>query len=84
MSWRYVLLFGLLPAGVAFIVRMFIREPERWTAARQRRARARARDIRARNPQAYGERAHRHVRGADHLVDLQRVHPVAREHARGC
>ena len=32
MSWRYVLLFGLLPAGVAFVVRMFIHEPERWAA----------------------------------------------------
>lgn len=30
MSWRYVFLFGLLPAGAAFVVRMFVREPERW------------------------------------------------------
>ena len=29
-SWRYVFLFGLLPAGVAFVVRLFIKEPERW------------------------------------------------------
>src|SRR5262245_62019433 len=29
-SWRYVFLAGLLPALVAFIVRQFIREPERW------------------------------------------------------
>lgn len=29
-SWRYVFLFGLLPAAVAFIVRLFIKEPERW------------------------------------------------------
>jgi MFS family permease len=29
-SWRYVFLFGLLPAGAAFIVRLFVREPERW------------------------------------------------------
>jgi MFS family permease len=29
-SWRYVFLFGLLPAGVAFLVRLFIKEPERW------------------------------------------------------
>ncbi len=29
-SWRYVFLFGLLPAGVAFAIRLFIKEPERW------------------------------------------------------
>jgi len=29
-SWRYVFLFGLIPAAVAFIVRLFIKEPERW------------------------------------------------------
>jgi len=32
LSWRFVLLFGLLPAGVAFLVRLFIKEPERWKA----------------------------------------------------
>src|SRR5262249_18158052 len=30
VSWRYVFLFGLLPAAAAFLVRVFIREPERW------------------------------------------------------
>lgn len=30
VSWRYVFLFGLLPAAVAFLVRMFVKEPERW------------------------------------------------------
>ncbi|MBI5837781.1 MAG: MFS transporter [Candidatus Eisenbacteria bacterium] len=30
VSWRYVFLFGLLPAFAAFLVRMFVREPERW------------------------------------------------------
>src|SRR6476619_362488 len=30
VSWRYVFLFGLLPAAVAFVVRLFIKEPERW------------------------------------------------------
>ncbi|HEV7699834.1 MAG TPA: MFS transporter [Pyrinomonadaceae bacterium] len=29
-SWRYVFLFGLAPAAVAFIVRLFIKEPDRW------------------------------------------------------
>ena len=46
MSWRYVLLFGLLPAAVAFVVRMFVKEPERWTAAAATAARrARVREI---------------------------------------
>jgi MFS family permease len=30
VSWRYVFLFGLIPAAVAFIVRSFVKEPERW------------------------------------------------------
>jgi MFS family permease len=30
VSWRYVFLFGLIPAGVAFLVRLFVKEPERW------------------------------------------------------
>jgi MFS family permease len=29
-AWRWVFLSGLIPAGVAFLVRMFIKEPERW------------------------------------------------------
>ncbi|MCC2656071.1 MAG: transporter [Panacagrimonas sp.] len=42
-SWRYVFLFGLIPAGVAFLVRLFVKEPERWarvaaTAAKPRLA----------------------------------------------
>src|SRR4029077_4126363 len=32
-SWRYVFLAGLIPAAAAFIVRAFIREPERWKSA---------------------------------------------------
>jgi MFS family permease len=32
-SWRYVFLFGLLPAAVAFFVRLFVKEPERWEKA---------------------------------------------------
>ena len=34
IAWRYVFLFGLVPAAVAFAVRMFVKEPERWKAAR--------------------------------------------------
>ncbi len=30
VSWRYVFLFGLVPAAAAFLVRIFVREPERW------------------------------------------------------
>lgn len=29
-SWRFVLLFGLLPAAAALLVRLYIKEPERW------------------------------------------------------
>jgi MFS family permease len=30
VSWRYVFLFGMLPAAVAFFIRLFIKEPDRW------------------------------------------------------
>jgi MFS family permease len=33
LSWRYVMLAGLLPAVVALAVRLFLHEPERWQAA---------------------------------------------------
>jgi MFS family permease len=33
VAWRYVFLFGLVPAAIAFIVRMFVKEPERWQKA---------------------------------------------------
>ena len=33
VSWRYVLVFGLLPAAFAFWVRTFVKEPERWQSA---------------------------------------------------
>ncbi len=45
MSWRYVLMFGLLPAAVAFVVRMFVHEPERWAAAAATARPARVREI---------------------------------------
>lgn len=32
-SWRYVFLCGLIPAAVAFVVRLFVKEPERWKEA---------------------------------------------------
>jgi MFS family permease len=33
VSWRYVFLCGLAPAAIAFVVRLFVREPERWVAS---------------------------------------------------
>ena len=32
-SWRWVFLAGLLPAAVALVFRLFVREPERWRRA---------------------------------------------------
>jgi len=29
-SWRWVFLCGLIPAAVAFVIRLFVHEPERW------------------------------------------------------
>jgi MFS family permease len=33
VAWRYVFLIGLVPALVAFVVRFFVKEPERWKQA---------------------------------------------------
>jgi MFS family permease len=44
-SWRYVLMFGLLPAAVAFVVRIFVHEPERWANTVTRAPPARVREI---------------------------------------
>jgi MFS family permease len=33
VSWRYVFLSGLIPAALAFLVRIFVKEPERWKSA---------------------------------------------------
>lgn len=33
VSWRYVLVFGLVPAAVAFWIRTLVKEPERWENA---------------------------------------------------
>ncbi|MEZ5564811.1 MAG: MFS transporter [Gammaproteobacteria bacterium] len=45
MSWRFVLLFGLLPASLAFFVRLHIKEPDRWLEAARRGARPRIREL---------------------------------------
>src|SRR5688572_5924170 len=44
-SWRYVLMFGLLPAAVAFVVRLFVKEPEKWATAAAHAPPARLREI---------------------------------------
>jgi MFS family permease len=44
VSWRYVFLFGLLPAGAAFLVRLFVKEPERWQKLGEKRE-ARIREL---------------------------------------
>jgi MFS family permease len=44
-SWRIVFLFGLIPAALAFLVRLFVREPERWQAVKQAVAPPRIRDL---------------------------------------
>ncbi len=36
IAWRWVFLFGLIPAAVAFIVRSFIKEPDRWKSAAEK------------------------------------------------
>jgi MFS family permease len=40
-----VLMFGLLPAAVAFVVRMFVKEPEKWASTAATAAPARLREI---------------------------------------
>ena len=36
LAWRYVFLSGLLPAAVALLVRLFVKEPERWAQMKDR------------------------------------------------
>jgi hypothetical protein len=74
-SWRYVFLFGLLPAAAAFAVRLFVREPERWknvAEATRASASCSARNCATRHavghvPDGAG--------GAADLVELQCLHP---------
>jgi MFS family permease len=35
-SWRVVFLVGLLPAAFAFVLRLFIKEPDRWSAVKEK------------------------------------------------
>lgn len=45
IAWRYVFLAGLIPAFLTLAVRAMIREPERWTQARERTAPARIAEL---------------------------------------
>ena len=40
-SWRYVFLCGLIPAALAFSIRFFVKEPERWKQREKKEARLR-------------------------------------------
>ncbi len=44
-AWRYVFLCGLIPAAVAFAIRLFIREPERWARVSAQSAPPRLREL---------------------------------------
>jgi MFS family permease len=45
VAWRYVFLFGLLPAAVAFVVRAFVKEPERWKEVASKHAPPRLKEL---------------------------------------
>jgi len=53
IAWRYVFLCGLIPAAVAFLVRLFVREPERWQHAAAGTAPPQLREIFAPNLRAH-------------------------------
>ncbi len=44
-AWRLVFLFGLVPAAVAFAVRQFVKEPERWKGVASTVARTKVADL---------------------------------------
>jgi MFS family permease len=43
--WRAVFLTGLIPAAVAFVIRLWIKEPEAWVSRQASASRARIRDV---------------------------------------
>jgi len=45
VAWRYVFLTGLIPAGVTLLVRLMIKEPERWKHAVERARPATVREL---------------------------------------
>ncbi len=44
-SWRFVLLFGLLPAAAALVVRLYVKEPDRWVSTAKAQAPPRIREL---------------------------------------
>lgn len=69
-AWRWVFLFGLLPAIVAFIVRAFVKEPERWQSAADT-IQPRLRELF--RPEYIRMWTRRGGGRAHHVVELQRV-----------
>ena len=45
VAWRYVFLFGLVPAIVAFLVRLCVKEPERWESVASKAAPPQLREL---------------------------------------
>jgi MFS family permease len=45
VSWRYVFLCGLIPAAVAFVVRIFVKEPERWKKVAESESAAKLKEL---------------------------------------
>ncbi len=81
-SWRYVFLCGLIPAVVAFVVRIFVREPERWKQAARDSAPPRLRELfRPGIAQVHAQRRLDGGHRAHHLVELQRLHPAGVDRA---
>ena len=76
-SWRFVFLCGLIPAAVAFVVRLFVQEPERWkqAAASAPRTRASRELFTPEHRRADAERLRDGGDRAHHLVERQRLHP---------
>ena len=75
VAWRYVFLFGLLPAAVAFLVRLFVKEPERWKNAASHAAPPQIRGaLHAAISRHHDQRSARWRSWLDHVVELQRVH----------
>jgi MFS family permease len=52
-SWRYVFLTGLIPAAAAFVIRFFVREPDRWRQATAGAAPPRFRELFTPQTRAY-------------------------------
>ena len=83
VSWRYVFLCGLIPAAVAFVVRVFVKEPERWKKVA---GRSDGENFRAFFAAIYSPDDQRFLYGdyrADYVVELQRVYSGRRQRFGG-